>query len=333
MSTNLKMASTLMMLIGEDAAAGVFKHLSESEIEKISRQIAGTGPIAVDEAEKAAEDVYRRLFTTRAAGDGGANYARRVITRTLEPGPAKRIIDRLAAGEQTPRLTGAFEMMDSMDPQQLTQLLQNEHPQTIAMVLVHVSPSRAAALLASLPDELKVDVVTRMTKMETIPPDVVSGISSTLGEKLKSMNTYTSTATAQGGARVVAEVFNRMNRKVSHSMLEQVDSASPEVANSIRQLMFIFEDIATLDSAAMRAILQQVDKKTIAQALKGATDTLQQQFFRNMSGRAVEMMNEEMEAMGPLKQKDVNAARQRVIEAIRKLEQEGVVTIGNGDEE
>jgi flagellar motor switch protein FliG len=335
MSNNLKMAGTLMMLIGEEAAAGVLRHLSESEIEKLSKQISTTGPIAADEAEKAAEDVYRNLLSGRAAGDGGANYARRVILRSLEPGPAKRIIDRLA-DEQSPRASGAFEQMESMDPAQLSQFLQNEHPQTVAVVLVNVSPSKAAALLGSFPGELKIDVITRMTKMDTITPEVIRRISAALTEKLKGMGSFASAAAAgtpAGGARVVAEVFNRMNRKASTSVLEQVEGADPEIANSIRQLMFIFDDIATLDSAAIRAILQQVDKKTIAQALKGASDALQQQFFRNMSGRAVEMMNEEMEAMGPLKQKDIHAARQRVIEVVRKLEQEGVINLGNSEEE
>jgi flagellar motor switch protein FliG len=170
-----------------------------------------------------------------------------------------------------------------------------------------------------------------MSSLETISPDVIRGISTVLEEKLKPVGTYAHSQ-AYGGIRAVAELFNRLDRRQSRAVLDRIEGDKPEIANSIRQLMFIFEDIATLDDPAIRELLQRIDKKTIAQALKGANETLQQQFFRNMSGRAVEMMQEEIEIMGPVKMKDVHAAQQKIVEVVRKLEEEGTITIGGGGE-
>jgi flagellar motor switch protein FliG len=325
------MAGTLMMLIGEESASNVFKYLNEAEIEKISRQIALNGPASGDDAEQQAEELYRAFFANPLAMEGGASYARRIIMRSLEPGTARRILDRLGPADSS-RSSGGFETIDQMNPQQLSQLLQNEHPQTTATILAHVTPGTAAAVLALLPDALKVDVAARMVNMDAISSDIVFSLSSSLNEKLKSVASAAPEASSHGGARAVAEVFNRLDRKTSQAVLQQMETSKPEVAESIRQVMFIFEDIATLDAAAVRSILQQADKKVMAQALMGATESLQQTFFRNMSQRATEMMKEEMETMAALKPKEIHQARQKVIEIVRKLEEEGVISIGNGDE-
>jgi flagellar motor switch protein FliG len=212
---------------------------------------------------------------------------------------------------------------------QLSQFIQNEHPQTIALILAHLAPNSSAELLESLPEDIQADVAVRMAMLETISPDVIKGISAVLEEKLKPVGTYAHNQ-AYGGIRAVAELLNRMDRRRSRAVLEKMDDDKPEVANSIRELMFVFEDIAMLDDQAIREVLQRIEKKTIAQALKGATEQQQNQFFRNMSGRAVDMMKEEMELMGPVKIKDVHAAQQRVVEVVRKLEEEGVINLGGG---
>jgi flagellar motor switch protein FliG len=330
MSDRIKMASTLVMLMGEEAASNVFRYLNESEIELISRQLSATKPLADEDAEKSAEELLRVMSSGRPGSEGGAGYAKRIIQRTLEPGSAKRIIDRLA--EHGVSSGGVFGTIDKLPAERTLQVLLSEHPQTIAVVLAQLTPTGAATLLGSLPEELRVDVAARMARMDVVSPDAIRAISDVLSERLKALPSYTSAGQAQGGARAVAEVFNRLDKKTSRLVLEQMTNIKPEVAESIRQLMFIFEDIATLDAAAVRAILQHVDKKVLAQALKGASDQVQQAFFRNMSQRAVEMMNEELEVMGVLKQKDINAARSAVIEVVRKLEQDGVITIGAGEE-
>ena len=323
---DVKMAATLFVLIGEEMSSEVLRYLNEAEIEAISKEISNAGPISSDEGEKSAEELYQLLVANRFVSEGGVDYAKKVILRTLGAGPAKRIMERLSSSYAS---SNAFEAIDRLNPIQLSQFIQNEHPQTIALILAHLTPSSSAELLESLPEEIQADVAVRMSSLETISPDVIRGISAVLEEKLKPVGTYAHSQ-AYGGIRAVAELFNRMERRRSRAVLETIDSEKPEVANSIRQLMFVFEDIATLDDAAIREILQRVEKKVIAQALKGATDPQQQQFYRNMSQRAVEMMREEIEIMGPVKIKDIHAAQQRIVEIVRKLEEEGVITIGGG---
>ena len=326
---DIKMASTLLMLMGEETASNILKHLNESEIEEITKQISSSEITTPQETEKSAEELYRLIFAGPQVPEAGSDYAKRVVMRALEPGPAKRIIDRLSSSHLG---SNAFQAVDRMNPKQLAQYLQNEHPQTIAVIMAHVTPTSAAALLRSLPEEIQADVSVRMANLQSVSPDVVRSIFSVLEEKLKPAPSSPS-APAPGGARAVAELFNRLGRKASHDVLERISSATPELADSIKQLMFIFEDIAMLEDSAIREILQRVDKKTISQALKGATDGLQQQFFRNMSQRAVEMMNEEMEIMGPIKAKEIQAAQQKVVETVRKLEEEGIVKLGDGEED
>src|SRR5436190_14229209 len=330
-SGDVKMAATLFVLMGEEMSAEVLSYLNEAVIEAMSKEISAVGPIASDEAEKSAEELYQLLMANRFVSEGGVDYAKKVILRTLGAGPAKRIKDRLSSSYAS---SNAFEAIDRLNPMQLSQFIQNEHPQTIALILAHLTPSSSAELLESLPGDIQADVAVRMASLETISPDVIRGISAVLEEKLKPVGTYAHNQ-AYGGIRAVAELLNRIDRRKSRVVLENIDSSKPEVANSIRELMFVFEDIATLDDAAIREILQRVDKKTIATALKGGTEQQQQQFFRNMSGRGVEMMKEEIEIMGPVKIKDVHAAQQRIVEVVRKLEEEGRINLGgrgSGDE-
>jgi flagellar motor switch protein FliG len=323
------MAATLFVLIGETASAEVLKHLTEAEIESISRAISNAGPIGAEEAEKSAEELYQTLTANRYVSEGGVDYAKKVILRTLGAGPAKRIMERLSSSYAN---ANSFDAIDRLNPIQLSQFIQNEHPQTIALILAHLSVGASALLLESLPETIQADVAVRMASLETITPEAIQGISSVLEEKLKPVGTYAHSE-AYGGIRAVAELFNRLNRQRSRAVLEMIDTNKPEIANSIRELMFIFEDVATLDDAAIREIIQRVDKKTIAQALKGSSETQQNQFFKNMSGRAVDMMKEEMEIMGPVKTKDVHVAQQRIVEVVRKLEEEGLINVGGGGDE
>ena len=329
-SGDVKMAATLFVLMGEETAAEVLRYLNEAEIEAISKEISTVGPIAAEDAEKSAEELYQLLVANRFVSEGGVEYAKKVILRTLGAGPARRIMDRLT---QSYSRSNAFDAIDRLNPMQLSQFIQNEHPQTIALILAHLTTASSAELLESLPEDIQADVAVRMASLETISPEVIRGISAVLEEKLKPVGTYAQQA--YGGIRAVAELLNRIDRRKSRAVLEKMDSSKPDVANSIRELMFVFEDIATLDDAAIREILQHVDKKTIATALKGGTEQQQQQFFRNMSGRGVEMMKEEVEIMGPVKIKDVHAAQQRIVEVVRKLEEEGRINLGgrgSGDE-
>src|SRR5207247_8583846 len=280
-SGDVKMAATLFVLMGEETAAEVLRYLNEAEIEAISKQISNVGSIPAEEAEKSAEALYQLLVAHRSISEGGVEYAKKVILRTLGAGPARRIMDRLTHSYAS---SNAFESIDRLNPIQLSQFIQNEHPQTIALILAHLTPSSSAELLESLPEEIQADVAVRMSSLETISPDVIRGISAVLEEKLKPVGTYAHSQ-AYGGIRAVAELFNRMERRRSRAVLEKIDAEKPEVANSIRQLMFVFEDIATLDDAAIREILQRVEKKVIASALKGATEQQQQHVYNKLAHR------------------------------------------------
>ncbi len=326
-SGDAKMAATLFVLMGEDAAAHVLKFLNESEIEQISREISSVGPLTSDDADKSAEELYQTLVNNRFVSEGGVDYAKKIIMKSMGAGSAKRLIDRLNNGYAN---GNPFDAIERMNPIQLSQFVQNEHPQTIALICAHLSPSSSAELLGSLPEDTQAEVAVRMASLDTISPEVIQGISSVLEEKLKPVGTV-AYSQASGGIRAVAELFNHLDRRQSRLVLDKIETDKPEVANSIRQLMFIFEDIATLDDSAIREILQRVDKKTIGQALKGATKDQQNQFFRNMSTRAVEMMQEEMDIMGAVKMRDVNSAQQKIVEIIRKLEEEGIISIGGGN--
>src|SRR5213080_381926 len=305
-SGDVKMAATLFVLIGEETASEVLRYLNEAEIEAISKEISNVGPIASDEAEKSAEELYQLLMANRFVSEGGVDYAKKVILRTLGAGPAKRIMDRLSSSYAS---GNAFEAIDRLNPIQLSQFIQNEHPQTIALILAHLTPSSSAELLESLPADIQADVAMRMASLESISPDVIRGISAVLEEKLKPVAPYDHNH-GYGGIRAVAELLNRIDRRKSRTVLEKIDITKPDVANSIRELMFVFEEIATLDDTAIREILQRVDRRTLAAALKGANEQQQQQFFRNMSGRGVEMMKEEIDIIGPIKIRDVHAAQQ-----------------------
>jgi flagellar motor switch protein FliG len=327
---DVRMAATLFVLIGEETASEVLRHLNEKEIEAISREISNVGAIPEDQAEKAAEELYTLFVANRFVSEGGVDYAKKVILRTLGASQARRVLDRISSTHGT---SNAFDAIDRVNPVQLSQFIQNEHPQTIALILAHLAPNSSAELLESLPEDIQADVAVRMASLETISPEVIKGITAVLEEKLKPVGTYAQNQ-EYGGIRAVAELLNRMDRRRSRAVLEKIETDKPEVATSIRELMFVFEDIATLDDQAIREILQRIDKKTIAQGLKGATDQQQLQFFRNMSGRAVEMMKEEMELMGPVKIKDVHAAQQRIVEIVRRLEEEGIINLApsSGDE-
>ena len=224
------MAATLFVLIGETASAEVLKHLTEAEIESISRAISNAGPVAAEEAEKSAEELYQTLTANRYVSEGGVDYAKKVILRTLGAGPAKRIMERLSSSYAN---ANSFDAIDRLNPIQLSQFIQNEHPQTIALILAHLSVGASALLLESLPETIQAEVAVRMASLETVTPEAIQGISSVLEEKLKPVGTYAHSE-AYGGIRAVAELFNRLNRQRSRAVLEMIDIHKPEIANSIR---------------------------------------------------------------------------------------------------
>jgi len=328
--TGAKKAAILMVLLGDEASAGIFQYLQEEEVQDISKEISRLGDINPEVAESILEDFYKLTLAQSFLARGGPDFAKKLLVKAFGSDSSKKLMDYLNISLQS-TLVG-FDNLQKADPVQLSKFIQSEQPQTIALVLAHLNSSQAAALLSSLPADLRADVVMRMANLEQISPDVISKITSILEQKLRSLGDFS--RESYGGVRAVAELINRMDTKTAAAILEKVESDNPSLALSIRNLMFVFDDVLLIDDSGMREILQRVDKKALTIALKGTSEELRQQFFRNMSHRAVEMMQEDMDVLGPVKVKDVEASQQQIVTVIRKLDESGVISLkgAGGDE-
>ena len=325
-----KKAAIIMILLGDEASAGVFRFLQEDEIQEISKEISRLGDVTPEVADNVLEDFYRLSMAQAFLARGGPDYAKKLLNKAFGS-EASKLIEVLNASLQNAMV--GLDHLQKADPVQLSRFMQSEQPQTIALVLAHLSNSQAAALLSSLPASLQADVVMRMANLEQISPDVIGKITSVLEQKIRSLGDDVSRE-SYGGVRAVAELINRVEVKTAAGILEKVEEEKPELALTIRNLMFVFDDVMLIDAGGIREILQRVDKKTLALALKGTSEELRTQFFRNMSGRAVEMMKEDMDVLGPVKLKDVESAQQQIVSVVRTLDESGVISIkGAGSDE
>ncbi len=328
--SGVRRAAILMVLLGDEASSAVLRYLQEDEVQEISREISKLGQIESEVAEYVLDDFHRMTIAQTCLARGGAEFAKKLLVKAFGVEASKKLLDRLNISMQN-AIVG-FDSLQKADPAQLSKFIQAEQPQTIALVLAHLNSSQAAALLSSLPAPLRADVVMRMANIEQISPDIISKITTILEQKLRSLGDFS--RESYGGIRAVAELINRLDTKAAASILEKIENDNPTLALSIRNLMFVFDDVMLLDDQGMREILQRVDKKSLATALKGTSEELRNQFFRNMSSRAVEMLKEDMDVMGPVKVKDVEAAQQMIVAIVRKLDESGVINLkgGGGDE-
>lgn len=328
-SSGKQKAAIMMMMLGEDLATEIFKRLDDEAVQEISREISLMGHVTAETTDRVVEEFYNMSLANEYLTVGGLDYAKKILIKALGPEEARKIIDRLI---KILEKSAGFSSLEKVNPQQLSKFIQNEHPQTIALILAHLSASQAAELISSLPEEMRSEILIRMANLEEISPDIVKKISGVLDQKLEALGSYS--LEEYGGVKAVAELFNRMDRRASRNVLEQIESRNPELAASIRDLMFVFEDILLIDDQGVMEILKRVDKKTLAIGLKGSTDELKTKFYKNMSQRAVEMLKEEMEYLGPIRVKDVEKAQHEAVEIVRTLEEEGVIVIGGaGGEE
>jgi flagellar motor switch protein FliG len=321
--SGLRKAAIVALMIGEDASASIFKHLSEDEIETLLSEMAALGRISTKMGEQVLEEFHQTSIAAEHVARGDLEFAKRVLIKSFGPDTARKMIDRVMRAFQS---NAGFASLERADPQQLSKFILGEHPQTIALILAHLQPANAAQLATLLPEELRVEVLTRMASLEDISPDVVSRISSVIELRLKALGGVS--REQHGGVRAVAELFNRLERNVSTPVLESIEEQRPELAVSIRNLMFVFDDLLHVDDNGMREIIQRADKKGLTVALKGASDEIRQRFFTNMSKRAGEMLKEEMDVLGAVRLRDVEKAQQEVVAIARKLEEEGLISTG-----
>jgi flagellar motor switch protein FliG len=254
---------------------------------------------------------------------GGIEYARKMLINAFGPEMATRILDRLV--KLLGHDTASFDALQKADPQQLAKFIHSEHPQTIALILSHLGSSQAAGLLFSLPPEIRADVALRMANLEQISPDIISKIAGIIGQKLKALGELS--RESYGGVRAVAEMFNRLDSATSKEILDAIEARDPNLAETIRHLMFVFEDLLLIDQNGIKEILARIDRKILTVALKGTSEQLKNHFMQCMSQRGAEILREDMEALGPVKIKEVEAAQQQIIAVVRQLEAEGVLSL------
>ncbi|MBL8295990.1 MAG: flagellar motor switch protein FliG [Bryobacterales bacterium] len=323
MMPGIKKAAVLMVVVGDHAASEVLSRLTEDEASKLSREIARTSTVPPDLAEAVLEEAYQMSVAQEYVAQGGIDYARKLLISAYGPEAARRLLDRLmkAIGNDSE----SFDALQKADPQQLAKFIHKEHPQTIALVLSHLNSSHAAALLQSLPAEIRADVSLRMANLERISPEVVSRIAGIIGQKIRALGEFS--RESYGGVRAVAEMFNRLDSGTSKEILDDIEKQDTTLTEAIRHLMFVFEDLLLLDGPGIKEVLARVDRKLLTVALKGTSEQLKQKFLDCMSQRGADMLREDMDALGPVKIKEVDAAQQQIIAVVRQLESEGVVSL------
>lgn len=320
-------AAIVMMALGEEKSAQIFKHLQEHEVEALAREVAAVEKVPAHVGESVLAEFNDMTEAAGHIATGGVEQAKRLLVASLGPEAAERMITRVVRAFN---VSAGFASIEKANPQQLSKFILGEHPQTIAVILAHLNAGAAAQLVSQLPDELRADVIVRMASIDEILPEVIDRISGVIEQRLKGLGGPS--REQHGGVKAVAELFNRMDRTLSQSALELVEERSQDLAVQIRNLMFVFDDLASVEDAGIREIVNRADKKSLTVALKGANEEIRNRFFTNMSKRAVEMLREEMEIMGAVRLRDVEKAQQEVVAIARKLEEEGVITTGGAGE-
>ncbi|CUU82607.1 flagellar motor switch protein G [Campylobacter hyointestinalis subsp. hyointestinalis] len=316
----------LLIQLGEDATTLIFSHMDIDVITEISRYIASAKTIDKTVAAAVLEEFYALMQSNQYMKSGGIEYAKEILFRTFGPEIAQKIMDKLQKSMET---TKSFGYLSQVRPQQLADFIIKEHPQTIALIVAHMDATSAAETLVYFPDELRSEVIIRMANLGDISPSVVKRVSTVLESKLESLTSY---KVEVGGPRAVAEVLNRLGQKASKSTIGIIEQTDATLATTIKEMMFTFEDINTLDNNAIREILKVVDKKDLMIGLKGSGEELKQKFLSNMSQRASEAFVEEMQFLGAVRVKDVEEAQRRVVEMVQKLSEEGIFQVGESDE-
>jgi len=316
----------LLIQLGEDLTAQIFTYLDVESITDISKYIATAG--AVDKAVASAilEEFYVIFQSNQYISSGGMEYAREILYKALGPDEAKKVLDRLAKSLQSEQ---NFGFLQKVKPEQLSDFIIHEHPQTIALILAHMDPTSAAETLGYFNDDLRAEVLIRMANLGDISPTIIKRVSAILESKLESLTSY---KVEVGGTRFVAEIFNRLGQKSAKSTLSYIEQVNDGLANQIKEMMFTFDDIIKLDKAAIVEILKAADKGDLMIGLKGANEELKQKFLDNMSQRAAEAFVEELQFLGPVKVKDVEAAQRKIIEIVQQLAEEGKVSVGAEEE-
>ena len=324
----IQKAAILLITLGPEKSASIFKHLKEEEIEELTLEIANTRSVAPQTKEDILNEFYQVCLAQQYIAEGGIGYAKELLEKALGEEKAQNVISKLTASLQV----RPFEFVRKTEPSQLLNFIQDEHPQTIAMILSYLSAGQAAMIIGALPPEKQADVAKRIALMDRTSPDVIKEVERVLERKLSSL--VNQDYTIVGGVDAIVGILNTVDRATEKHIMESLEIEEPELADEIRKKMFVFEDILLLDDRAIQRVLRDVDNNDLGVALKAANEEVQNVIFKNMSKRLAAMIKEDMEFMGPVRMKDVEEAQQKIVGIIRKLEDsaEIVISRGGGDE-
>ncbi|WP_106406315.1 flagellar motor switch protein FliG [Bacillus marinisedimentorum] len=322
--TGKQKAAILLISMGPDVSAQVYKYLSEEEIEKLTLEISSVRKVDGGMKEKVLEEFHQTALARDYITQGGIGYARTVLEKALGKGEAESIIGRLTSTLQV----RPFDFARKADPSQILNFIQNEHPQTIALILSYLESEQAGQILSELPHEMQADIARRIAVMDSTSPEIVNEVEQILERKLSA--TVTQDYTQAGGIEAVVEVLNGVDRSTERTILDALEIQDPELAEEIKKRMFVFEDIVTLDSRAIQRVIREVENEDLILALKVASEEVKEIVFKNMSSRMSETFKEEMEFMGPVRLRDVEEAQTRIVAIIRRLEDAGEIVIARG---
>ena len=321
----MQKVAILMVSLGEEVAGEVMKHLSDFEIEEITQAIASLKTVPTDLMDTVLEEFEQHLMAGEWVSSGGVDFARTALERAVGPRKAQEILDRVST-----RVSSGFYMLKNVAPDQIAPFISNEHPQTIGLILSQLDPAQAAGILAHLPEQLQADVAYRVATMENITPNVIKEIEESLEQSLRDILGGNQDV---GGPKVVADMLNLTGSSVEKNVLDQMDGQDPEVAESVRNLMFVFDDISKLTDREIQTLMREVDQKDLVVALKSSTEELKDKILGNMSERVRTFITEEMEFQGPMRLSEVEEVQLRIVQQVRQLEEQGQITIVRGDSE
>jgi flagellar motor switch protein FliG len=328
--SGVRKAAILLVAVGEDLAKEILRALPEVDVQRLTEELADLRGITPEVSAEILEEFWEMLATQGFVMHGGLDYASRLLIETFGKERADDLLALVRRSQEAAQ--GNLAKLQRTDPQQLGKLLDSEHPQTIALVLAHLDPRRASLVLDNLSEEHKVVSIQRLAEMRQFSPEMAQKVAHILHRRLESVGD--SARKSYSGFKAVADLLNRLNADQSKKILESIEEGQPELALSIRNLMFTFEDLVTIPPASIREIVSGVDKRQLALALRGANEELRAQVFKAMSSRAVEMLKEDMEVLGPVRSREVAQAQQEILNLARRLETEGkvVLKLEGGDE-
>ena len=321
-------ASILIIAVGAEAASQIFKHLKDKDVKRLAVEISQMKDVPSTIMEAVIEEFYQMIMAQEYISQGGIEYAKGVLEKALGPRKSHEILAKIEAAIHV----SGFKLLKDVDPHQLMNFIQNEHPQTISLILANLESKQVSSIISDLPPELQADVAFRIATMGKISPDLLNDIESVLETQVETV--FGQDLSSAGGAKAVAEILNMASRTTEKTILADLEKRDPELATEIKNMMFTFDDLVLLDDKSIQRVMREIDTKDLSLSLKAANDELKDLIYRNMSERAANLIKEELEFMGPVRLKDVEESQMKIVDIVRTLEEDGeIVVSGRGGEE